>query len=60
MSYKPKIAPWPTEFAGKIPVSEMFLSIQGEGRFAGTPALFIRTEILQSRLRLVRYSFHLG
>lgn len=42
MSYKPKIAPWPTEFSGQIPVSEIFLSIQGEGRFAGVPALFIR------------------
>ncbi len=42
MSYKPRIATWPTEFADKLPVSEMFLSIQGEGRFAGTPALFIR------------------
>lgn len=42
MSYRPKIAPWPTEFSGQLPVSEMFLSIQGEGRFAGSPALFIR------------------
>ena len=42
MSYKPKIVPWPTEFDGKLPISEMFLSIQGEGRFAGTPALFVR------------------
>lgn len=42
MSYKPKIASWPTDYAGKLPISEMFLSIQGEGRYAGTPALFIR------------------
>ncbi len=42
MTYKPKIAPWPTQFAGLLPVTEMFYSIQGEGRFAGTPAVFIR------------------
>ena len=42
MRYTPKIAPWPSEFADKIPVSEIFCSIQGEGRFAGTPSVFIR------------------
>lgn len=42
MSYKPNIAKWPTEFDGLLPVTEMFLSIQGEGRYAGAPALFIR------------------
>jgi 7-carboxy-7-deazaguanine synthase len=42
MTYQPKIARWPAEFAGKLPVNEIFLSIQGEGRFAGVPAVFIR------------------
>jgi 7-carboxy-7-deazaguanine synthase len=42
MPYHPKIAPWPTEFAGLLPVSEIFYSLQGEGRFAGVPAVFIR------------------
>lgn len=31
------------DLRGKLPVSEMFLSIQGEGPRAGTPSLFIRT-----------------
>ena len=42
MSYRPRIAPWPKEFADKLPVVEIFYSIQGEGRHAGTPAVFIR------------------
>ncbi len=42
MSYQPKIAPWPKDFDGLLPINEMFFSIQGEGRFAGTPAVFIR------------------
>jgi 7-carboxy-7-deazaguanine synthase len=42
MTYLPKIAPWPNEFAGLLPVSEVFYSQQGEGRFTGVPAVFIR------------------
>lgn len=42
MPYKPEIEPWPDDFKGQLPVSEVFYSIQGEGRFAGHPALFIR------------------
>jgi organic radical activating enzyme len=38
----PHVAPWPDGFDGKLPLSEMFVSLQGEGRFAGTPSLFIR------------------
>ncbi len=42
MKYEPKIAPWPQAFGELLPVSEIFVSIQGEGRFAGHPAIFIR------------------
>jgi 7-carboxy-7-deazaguanine synthase len=40
--YEPKIKPWPKDFHNLLPLNEMFVSIQGEGRFAGHPALFIR------------------
>jgi organic radical activating enzyme len=40
--YSPQLESWPINSDGKLPLSEMFISVQGEGRFAGTPALFIR------------------
>ncbi len=42
MRHEPQIEPWPEDFRGKLPLIEMFYSIQGEGRFAGCPAVFIR------------------
>ncbi|HEX2896946.1 MAG TPA: 7-carboxy-7-deazaguanine synthase QueE [candidate division Zixibacteria bacterium] len=41
-AYNPPIQPWPRDFNGLLPLNEAFVSIQGEGRFAGTPALFLR------------------
>lgn len=41
-NYQPEIEQWPSTSDGRLPVSEIFHSIQGEGRYAGTPALFIR------------------
>ncbi len=32
----------PTELGSQLPVNEIFVSVQGEGRFSGYPALFIR------------------
>lgn len=40
--YSPQIEPWPTDLRGAFPVSEIFPSIQGEGRHAGCPAICIR------------------
>jgi len=40
--YNPPIQPWPKDFKELLPLNEAFVSIQGEGRFAGTPALFLR------------------
>ena len=42
MQYKPDLAELPDIPADKLPVSEIFYSIQGEGRFAGYPSVFIR------------------
>ena len=40
--YAPNLAPWPEKWGGKLPLTEAFVSIQGEGRHAGAPALFLR------------------
>jgi len=42
MRHEPQIEPWPKDFQGKLPLIEIFHSIQGEGRYAGCPAVFIR------------------
>ncbi len=42
MSHTPGVVPWPSSFGDKLAISEVFYSIQGEGRFAGRPSIFIR------------------
>ncbi|NQT33972.1 7-carboxy-7-deazaguanine synthase QueE [bacterium] len=42
--YQPQLAPQPEDYCGKLPVSEVFHSIQGEGRWRGTPSVFIRLQ----------------
>ncbi|MDP8240399.1 MAG: 7-carboxy-7-deazaguanine synthase QueE [Candidatus Hatepunaea meridiana] len=42
MPYKPNLTLIPENISGKLPVNELFYSIQGEGRWLGTPAVFIR------------------
>ena len=42
MEYTPKLAARPREFGDRLPVTEIFYSVQGEGRHAGHPAVFIR------------------
>lgn len=42
--YKPQLAPQPEDYGGKLPVSEIFHSIQGEGRWRGMPSVFIRLQ----------------
>lgn len=41
-TYKPGLARIPDDFGDKLPVTEVFSSVQGEGRWAGYPAVFIR------------------
>ncbi len=42
VKYQPKIKSWPKEFGDKLPLNEAFMSFQGEGRYIGHPALFLR------------------
>ncbi|MFQ5498777.1 MAG: 7-carboxy-7-deazaguanine synthase QueE [Candidatus Zixiibacteriota bacterium] len=42
MSHVDNIDGFGKQFHGSFPVTEMFYSLQGEGRYAGYPALFIR------------------
>jgi organic radical activating enzyme len=42
VTYQSNLATWPEHFAGRLPLSEAFYSLQGEGRFAGMPAIFLR------------------
>ena len=41
-AYQPNLANWPKEYNGKLPVTDVFFSTQGEGRWAGWPAVFVR------------------
>jgi organic radical activating enzyme len=40
--YSPQLEPWPTDLHGVLPISEVFQSVQGEGRHVGCPAVFVR------------------
>src|SRR5436190_13346424 len=40
--YKPNLAPVSNRPSDTLSVSEIFYSVQGEGRFAGHPAVFVR------------------
>jgi 7-carboxy-7-deazaguanine synthase len=40
--YRPNLAEIPADFDGQLPVTEIFHSVQGEGRWVGWPAIFIR------------------
>ncbi|UCC43758.1 MAG: 7-carboxy-7-deazaguanine synthase QueE [Candidatus Zixiibacteriota bacterium] len=42
MTPSPHVAPLPELPEGKLPVNEIFYSLQGEGRWLGTPAVFLR------------------
>ncbi|MBZ0266229.1 7-carboxy-7-deazaguanine synthase QueE [bacterium] len=44
MVYTPELTPWPDVYKGKLPINELFYSIQGEGRWTGTPSVFIRLQ----------------
>ena len=40
--YQPRLSPWQDKHDDRLPLSELFHSLQGEGRWCGTPAVFIR------------------
>jgi len=42
--YQSQLAPLPKKLGDKLPVNEIFYSIQGEGRWLGTPSIFIRLQ----------------
>ncbi len=41
-AYTPNLVPIAKDDSGRLPVSEIFSSIQGEGRWSGYPAIFVR------------------
>ena len=42
MKYEPKLATILSSPDDQLPITELFYSVQGEGRFAGFPAVFVR------------------
>ncbi len=40
--YLPELEPWSIDYAGRLPVSELFYTVQGEGRWSGAPSVFVR------------------
>lgn len=42
MSYQPRLSAVPEPVKNELPVTEIFYSLQGEGRFVGSPAVFVR------------------